>query len=62
MQKSVVRPPSNGPTPGLAQNRRAQARKDLERVIAEDANYPGLTEAMAALDSDISASGTGEAG
>ncbi|GAB3428376.1 hypothetical protein GCM10027569_71620 [Flindersiella endophytica] len=42
----------------LAQNRRAQARKDLERVMAEDANYPGLTEAMAALDRETKAGGT----
>ncbi len=37
----------------LLQNRRAQARKDLERIFAEDADYPGLREAMAALDADI---------
>lgn len=34
----------------LAQGRRSQARKDLERVFAEDAEYPGLREAMATLD------------
>jgi tetratricopeptide (TPR) repeat protein len=44
----------------LGQNRRAQARKDLERVMAEDANYPGLAEAMAALDSEISSIGAAE--
>ncbi|WP_028636924.1 DUF4236 domain-containing protein [Nocardioides sp. URHA0032] len=33
----------------LAQNKNAMARKDLERVLAEDANAPGLREALAQL-------------
>lgn len=33
----------------LAQNRNAQARKDLERVLAEDSDAPGLAEALAQL-------------
>jgi tetratricopeptide (TPR) repeat protein len=43
----------------LAQGRRAQARKDLERILAEDANYPGLGEALAGLDSEIKVKGAG---
>lgn len=31
------------------QNRRAQARKDLERIMVEDSNYPGLSERLAVL-------------
>ncbi len=41
----------------LAQGHRAQARKDLERIYAEDANYPGLIEAMTALDAEMKPSG-----
>jgi len=41
----------------LAQGRRAQARKDLERIFAEDAKYPGLREVMTALDAEMKASG-----
>ncbi len=33
----------------LKVNRRAAARKDLEMVLAEDSQYPGLTEMLAAL-------------
>ncbi|WP_072691614.1 DUF4236 domain-containing protein [Rhodococcus marinonascens] len=33
----------------LAQNRKAAARKSLEKILAEDPAYPGLTEALAAL-------------
>jgi tetratricopeptide (TPR) repeat protein len=33
----------------LAAGKRAMARKDLERVQAEDANYPGLTDALTSL-------------
>jgi len=33
----------------LATGRRAAARKDLEAVLADDATYPGLREALAAL-------------
>ncbi|WP_219414071.1 DUF4236 domain-containing protein [Pseudonocardia nigra] len=33
----------------LAQNRRAAARTDLEKILAEDAAYPGLADALAAL-------------
>ncbi|MFC4614805.1 DUF4236 domain-containing protein [Cellulomonas algicola] len=33
----------------LAENKRAMARKDLEKVLAEDSSYPGLAEAMAEL-------------
>ncbi len=33
----------------LAQRKNAMARKDLERVMAEDANFPGLREALARL-------------
>ena len=33
----------------VAQNRKAMARKDLERILAEDPSYPGLHEALAAL-------------
>jgi hypothetical protein len=48
------------PRPVLAQNRRAQARKDLERVLADDADYPGLAEAMAILDAEIKDNGARE--
>ncbi|QSE72354.1 DUF4236 domain-containing protein [Rhodococcus sp. PSBB049] len=33
----------------LAQNRKAAARKGIEKVLAEDPTYPGLTEALAEL-------------
>ncbi len=33
----------------LAENKRAMARKDLEKVLAENSTYPGLAEAMAEL-------------
>jgi tetratricopeptide (TPR) repeat protein len=33
------------------EGKRAMARKDYERILAEDPNYPGLTGALAALDS-----------
>lgn len=33
----------------LGQNRRAAARRDLERILAEDPSHPGLTEALAAV-------------
>lgn len=33
----------------LAQNRKAAARKSLEKILSEDPTYPGLTEALAAL-------------
>ncbi len=32
-----------------AQGKKAMARKDLERILAEDSTYPGVTEALAAL-------------
>jgi tetratricopeptide (TPR) repeat protein len=32
-----------------AEGKMAQARKDLEKVLAEDSSYPGLREALAAL-------------
>jgi tetratricopeptide (TPR) repeat protein len=35
----------------LALGKSAMARKDLERIQAEDSSYPGLTEALASLDS-----------
>jgi Protein of unknown function (DUF4236) len=35
----------------IAQNKMAMARKDLERILAEDSRYPGLSEALAALPS-----------
>lgn len=35
----------------LAQGRRAQARKDLERILADDADYPGIRERLSELDS-----------
>jgi Tfp pilus assembly protein PilF len=41
----------------LAQGHRARARKDLERIFAEDANYPGIREAMTALDAEMRSSG-----
>lgn len=31
----------------LAENKRAMARKDLERIMAEDSNYEGLRELLA---------------
>ncbi|WP_212744394.1 DUF4236 domain-containing protein [Rhodococcus sp. Q] len=33
----------------LGQNRKAAARKSLEKILSEDPAYPGLTEALAAL-------------
>ncbi|MFD6896986.1 DUF4236 domain-containing protein [Rhodococcus sp. NPDC060086] len=33
----------------LAQNRKAAARKSIEKVLAEDPSYPGLSEALASL-------------
>ena len=33
----------------LAQGKRALARKDMERIYAEDSTYPGLEEALAAV-------------
>ncbi|MGM5069007.1 DUF4236 domain-containing protein [Rhodococcus qingshengii] len=33
----------------LSQNRKAAARKSIEKVLAEDPTYPGLLEALAAL-------------
>lgn len=33
----------------LAQNRRASARKSIEKVLAEDPSYPGLAEALASI-------------
>jgi tetratricopeptide (TPR) repeat protein len=33
----------------LAQGKKAQARKDLERILAEDSSYEGVREALAAL-------------
>ncbi|RZL25455.1 MAG: DUF4236 domain-containing protein [Rhodococcus sp. (in: high G+C Gram-positive bacteria)] len=33
----------------LSQNRKAAARKSIEKVLAEDPTYPGLQEALAAL-------------
>ena len=33
-----------------AQGKRALARKDLERILADDATYDGLKEALAELD------------
>lgn len=36
----------------LAENKRAMARKDLEKVLAENSTYPGLAEAMAELPQD----------
>ncbi len=32
-----------------AEGKRVQARKDLEKILAEDGHFPGLTEAMAEL-------------
>jgi tetratricopeptide (TPR) repeat protein len=34
----------------LAQGKKSQARKDLERILAEDSNYEGVREQLAALD------------
>ncbi|MFZ4518151.1 MAG: hypothetical protein ACOYOP_07175, partial [Microthrixaceae bacterium] len=31
------------------EGKRSLARKDLERILAEDADHPGLQEALAAL-------------
>jgi Tfp pilus assembly protein PilF len=33
----------------VAQGKKAQARKDLERILAEDSDYPGLRERLADL-------------
>jgi tetratricopeptide (TPR) repeat protein len=33
-----------------AENKNAQARKDLERILAEDSSFPGIRDALAALD------------
>jgi tetratricopeptide (TPR) repeat protein len=33
----------------IAQGKKAQARKDLERILAEDSDYPGLQEQLAEL-------------
>jgi predicted Zn-dependent protease len=33
----------------IAQGKNAQARKDLERILAEDSDYPGLQEQLADL-------------
>lgn len=33
----------------VAQNKMAMARKDLEKILAENSRYPGLSEALAAL-------------
>jgi tetratricopeptide (TPR) repeat protein len=33
----------------LAQGKKAQARKDLERILAEDSSYEGVRERLAAL-------------
>jgi tetratricopeptide (TPR) repeat protein len=44
----------------VAQGRKAQARKDLERILAEDANYPGLAEAMSMLDVETRSQGGGK--
>ena len=33
----------------IAQGKKAQARKDLERILAEDSDYPGLREQLAEL-------------
>lgn len=33
----------------LAENKKAMARKDLERILAEDASYPGVRERLDAL-------------
>jgi Tfp pilus assembly protein PilF len=34
----------------LAQGKKSQARKDLERILAEDSGYDGVREQLAALD------------
>lgn len=34
----------------LAQGKKSQARKDLERILAEDSSYEGVREQLAALD------------
>jgi tetratricopeptide (TPR) repeat protein len=36
----------------LAEGKKAMAKKDLERVLAEDANFPGLDQALAQLDAN----------
>lgn len=33
----------------LAQGKRSQARKDLERILAEDSDYEGVSEQLATL-------------
>ncbi len=33
----------------LAQRKKALARKDMERIYAEDSTYPGLAEALAGV-------------
>jgi hypothetical protein len=33
----------------VAEGKRAMARKDLERILAEDSDYAGLAEALAQL-------------
>jgi hypothetical protein len=35
----------------LTDGRKAQARKDLERILAEDSEYPGLAELLSATSS-----------
>ena len=35
-----------------AENRNAQARKDLERIFAEDSDFPGIREALATSETD----------
>jgi hypothetical protein len=35
-----------------AEGKRAMARKDLERIMAEDSTYEGLAEALANLNAD----------
>lgn len=32
-----------------SENKRAQARKDLERILAEDSDFPGIREAIDAI-------------
>ena len=36
----------------LAEGKKAMARKDFERVLAGDANYPGLQAHLASVESD----------
>jgi Tfp pilus assembly protein PilF len=33
----------------IAQGKKARARKDLERILADDSDYPGLREQLADL-------------